>query len=233
MPAHIAIIMDGNGRFAEGKGLPRLEGHKLGAQSVQSVTRECRRLGVKALTLYAFSAQNWSRPAAEVAGLMELLESYLVGEREELTGNDIRLQTIGQTEMLPDSVQEALAETKRLTEHCRSMTLTLALSYDSRQEIANAAQQLAMSGTKVTQASLSQMLSTATLPPVDLMIRTSGEQRISNFLLWELAYSELYFTETPWPEFREADLLTAIESYGARERRFGMTSAQIENEGKK
>jgi len=238
LPRHVAIIMDGNGRWAEGRQLPRLAGHREGAESVRDVVRAARQIGLEAITLYAFSSQNWARPVEEVAGLMELLRDYLLTERAEIMGNEIRLRAIGEVDKLPPSVREPLDELMADSANNRAMVLTLALSYGGRESIALAARrtaQLAAAG-ELDPASLdaerfNSMMPTADLPPLDLVIRTSGELRISNFLLWEAAYAELYFSSALWPDFRRGDLYAALDAYAARERRFGLTGAQIESGG--
>lgn len=231
IPNHIGIIMDGNGRWAETRGLPRLLGHREGSNSVREVTRTARRIGVKALTLYAFSSQNWSRPVEEVAGLMDLLREYLQHERSEILENGIRLNAIGSLEKLPGLVREPLDELLAASAANREMVLTLALSYGGREEIVHAATSLALKvkegAAKPSQAEFEALLWTYGLPPVDLIIRTSGEYRVSNFLIWQMAYAELVFVETPWPDFRRLAFLECIQSYQQRERRFGMTSAQL------
>jgi undecaprenyl diphosphate synthase len=234
LPRHLAIIMDGNGRWAELRGMPRLEGHRAGAESVRDVTRAARQLGIEALTLYAFSSQNWARPAAEVAGLMQLLRDYLLEERSEILDHQIRLHAIGDLERLPAMVREPLDELRRASADHGGMTLTLALSYGGRESIARAARDAARDAAagllrpeELDVDRLGRYLPTAGLPPVDLVIRTSGEQRISNFLLWELAYAELEFVEVMWPEFRRAHLHACLARFASRERRFGLTSAQL------
>jgi undecaprenyl diphosphate synthase len=234
LPRHVGIIMDGNGRWAESRGRPRLDGHRAGADSVRDITRASRELGIEALTLYAFSSQNWSRPAAEVAGLMQLLRDYLIDERSEILDNAIRLEAIGDVERLPPLVREPLDELRAASAAHRGMTLTLALSYGGRESIARAVRAAvrdavagALRPEDVDVARFQGYLPTAGMPPLDLLIRTSGEQRISNFMLWELAYAELVFTDVLWPEFRREHLHRCLEQYAARERRFGLTSAQI------
>ncbi|MEO7733146.1 MAG: polyprenyl diphosphate synthase [Kofleriaceae bacterium] len=234
LPRHIGIIMDGNGRWAERQGLPRLDGHRIGADSVRDITRAARELGVEALTLYAFSSQNWQRPASEVAGLMELLRDYLVGERAEILDNSIRLEAIGDVERLPPVVKVPLDELRAASATNHGMTLTLALSYGGRESIARAVRAAvrdAVAGTltpdQVDVDWFSAYLPTGKLPPLDLLIRTSGEQRISNFMLWEIAYAELMFCDVLWPEFRRAELYACLDRYAARERRFGLTSGQL------
>jgi len=234
LPRHLAIIMDGNGRWAKRRGLPRIEGHRRGADSVREVTRAARELGLEALTLYAFSSQNWDRPIEEVRMLMALLRDYLHDEREEILGNNIRLVSIGDSQRLPDFVKEPLAELKEASAKNTGMTLCLALSYGGREAIIDATRKLiadvqsgAIRPQDVNQLSFSEALSTSGLPPLDLVIRTSGEQRLSNFLLWEVAYAELYFTDTLWPDFKKAELVDALDVYQNRERRFGLTSDQV------
>ena len=233
LPRHLGIIMDGNGRWAEAKGRPRLEGHREGSTSVREITRCCRRLGVKALTLYAFSAQNWSRPSEEVAGLMELLREYLFKERREILDNGIRLHAIGDLDKLPGLVRDPLDELRDVSADNRDMVLTLALSYGGREELLQAAKGLAemMLRGEVTghptEAQFESLLWTQGLPPVDLIIRTSGEHRVSNFLLWQGAYAEYVFVDTLWPDFRSPQLLDALQVYQARERRFGLTGEQV------
>jgi undecaprenyl diphosphate synthase len=229
LPRHVAIIMDGNGRWAEARGLPRLAGHREGSESVRAVTREARRVGLQALTLYAFSAQNWARPPEEVAGLMQLLAEYLDSERPEIMDNAIRLNAIGELDRLPGFVRGRLDALMRDSAANRGMTLTLALSYDAREEIAQAARRAACdaAGAAFGAAEIDANLWTAGLPDLDLLVRTSGERRISNFLLWQCAYAELAFSDVLWPDFREVELLEAIGDFQTRERRFGLTGAQI------
>jgi len=226
--------MDGNGRWALDQGRPRLDGHRAGADSVRDVTRAARQLGLEALTLYAFSSQNWSRPVTEVAGLMQLLREYLIDERAEILDNNIRLDAIGDIERLPPLVREPLDELRAVSAANRGMTLTLALSYGGRESIARAVRDAvrdAVAGTlrpeDVDVERVGRYLPTSGLPPLDLLIRTSGEQRISNFMLWEIAYAELVFVEARWPEFRREHLVRCLEQYAARERRFGLTSTQV------
>ncbi len=234
LPRHIGIIMDGNGRWAEGRGRPRIEGHREGSNSVREVTRCARRLGVNALTLYAFSAQNWSRPSLEVAGLMELLHEYLVKERAEILDNQIRLHAIGELDKLPPYVRQPLEALREESANNTGMTLTLALSYGGREEVLRAAKACAarverkeLKAEDLTDEDFERELWTNGLPPVDLIVRTSGENRVSNFLLWQGAYAEFVFTDTQWPEFRAHALLDCIEQFQGRERRFGLTSAQL------
>ena len=227
LPRHVAIIMDGNGRWAEARGLPRLAGHREGSESVRAVTREARRIALEALTLYAFSAQNWSRPPDEVQGLMELLAEYLDSERAEIMDNDIRLHAIGELHRLPDFVNERLERMQRESQPNRGMTLTLALSYDAREDVAQAARRAAAEGAPIDQAAIDARLWTAGLPELDLLVRTSGERRISNFLLWQSAYAEFAFPEVLWPDFRELEFLQVVSDFQSRERRFGLTGAQV------
>lgn len=238
VPRHVGIIMDGNGRWAELRGLPRLEGHREGSQSVREVTRSARRLGVSALTLYAFSSQNWSRPPDEVAGLMELLREYLVKERDEIMDNGIRLNAIGELGKLPRYVKEPLDALRTESANNTGMVLTLALSYGGREELVAAVQTLAQqvaSGTlkpeAITEDTLSAATWTSALPPVDLVIRTSGEQRLSNFLLWQTAYAEFVFSPIAWPDFRAREFAEALSHFQTRERRFGLTGAQLRRAG--
>jgi undecaprenyl diphosphate synthase len=235
VPAHVAIVMDGNGRWAEARGLARIAGHREGSESVRAVTREARRVGVRCLTLYAFSAQNWLRPPDEVEALMDLLREYLLKERAELMDNQVRLSAIGEIDKLPARVTEPLAELRVATSaRPTEMVLTLALSYGSREEIVSAARRLAVEAVAgrvkpadIDEDALAKGLWSADLPDPDLIIRTGGERRLSNYLLWQGTYAELCFVETPWPEFRELDLLSTLREFQHRERRFGMTSAQV------
>ena len=226
--------MDGNGRWAERKGLPRLEGHRRGAESVDVVVTECRELGIPYLTLYAFSNENWGRPRSEVEGLMELLSTYLQKERKRLVENGIRLNPIGDVDRLPIWVRSLLEDVVRESGRNQAMVLNIALSYSGREELARAARLLCRDAADgrldpdgVGAEDLDRGLYTAGQPDPDLLIRTGGEQRISNFLLWQLAYTELYFTRTLWPDFRKRHLLRAIDAFNARERRFGLTGAQV------
>jgi undecaprenyl diphosphate synthase len=234
LPRHVGIIMDGNGRWAQLRNRPRIEGHREGANSVRDIVRASRQLGLEALTLYAFSSQNWSRPADEVAGLMQLLREFLLDERAEILDNGIRLEALGDVEKLPPFVREPLDELRAASAGNSQMTLTLALSYGGRESIARAsraaARDVAAGNLRLEDLDcdrLGSYLPTAKLPALDLLIRTSGEQRVSNFMLWELAYAELVFVDVLWPEFRRQHLYRCLEEYAARERRFGMTSAQL------
>ena len=234
LPQHIAIIMDGNGRWAKKQGMLRAFGHENGAKSVKVTVETCARLGVKNLTLYAFSTENWNRPKLEIDTLMKLLVSSLRKELKSLIDNNIRLNTIGNTDKLPKSIQKELAEVMTRTKDNSRMTLTVALSYGSREELTSAIKQISskvknniISIDAIDEAIINEHLYTQNLPDVDLLIRTSGEHRISNFLLWQIAYAELYFTDVLWPDFTEEHLYEAIISYQKRERRFGKTSEQI------
>jgi undecaprenyl diphosphate synthase len=234
LPKHLAIIMDGNGRWAKQKGLLRAFGHENGTKSVRLVVETCAKLGIENLTLYAFSTENWNRPKLEVDTLMKLLINSLKNELKTLTENNIRLRSIGNLELLPKSAKKELLAVIEKTKDNQRMTLTLALSYGSREEIINAVKEISdkvknniISIPDIDESIINQHLYTQNLPDVDLLIRTSGEHRISNFLLWQIAYAELYFTNVLWPDFKEADLYEAIISYQQRERRFGKTSEQI------
>jgi undecaprenyl diphosphate synthase len=228
VPRHVAIIMDGNGRWAEARGLPRVLGHREGSEAVRAVTRASRRIGMEALTLYAFSAENWQRPDEEVGALMSLLAEFLESERAEMMKNSIRLNAIGELERLPEDVREKLASVRAETAANSGMTLTLALSYGGRQEIVSAARHAAAEkGAALEAEDLEAALWTRGLPELDLLVRTSGERRISNFLLWQCAYAELHFSEVLWPDFRDRELFLAIEDFQRRERRFGLTGAQL------
>jgi len=234
LPKHLAIIMDGNGRWAKQKGMLRAFGHENGTKSVRVTVENCAKLSIENLTLYAFSTENWNRPKIEVDTLMKLLISSLKKELKTLLENNIKLNTIGNFEKLPQSAQKELSEVIEKTKNNTRMTLTLALSYGSREEILSAVKNISskvknniISIDAIDESIINQHLYTQNLPDVDLLIRTSGEHRISNFLLWQIAYAELYFTDVLWPDFREKDLYEAIISYQKRERRFGKTSEQI------
>jgi undecaprenyl diphosphate synthase len=233
LPRHVAIIMDGNGRWAEARGLPRVAGHREGSTSVRAVAREARAVGIEALTLYAFSQQNWARPPGEVKSLMDLLAEFLDSERREILDNGIRLAAIGELDRLPGSVRQRLDALCAESRGNRGMVLTLALSYDGREELAQAARRAArrMRADAIGVAELEAELWTAGLPELDLLVRTSGERRISNFLLWQCAYAELAFVDTLWPDFRERALLECLADFQARERRFGLTGAQLQARG--
>jgi undecaprenyl diphosphate synthase len=237
-PRHVAIIMDGNGRWATERGLERTEGHTRGAEAVRKTVRHARELGMDCLTLFAFSTMNWARPTHEVRALMELLERYLVEEREELIAKGIRLIAIGERELLPRRVWEILETTEAATAHCEEMLLVLAVSYDGRRDLVRAMQSIAdlarrgqMLPCDLSEETLAGALSTAGIPEVDLLVRTSGERRLSGFLPFEACYAELHFTDVHWPDFDEAALDLAIEDYAHRQRRFGLTSAQLESAG--
>jgi undecaprenyl diphosphate synthase len=234
LPKHLAIIMDGNGRWAKQKGLLRAFGHENGTKSVRVTVETCAKLGVENLTLYAFSTENWNRPKLEVDTLMKLLISSLKKEFETLQQNNIRLNCIGNIDLLPSSAKKELLTVIEKTKNNTRMTLTLALSYGSREELLNAVKIISdkvknniISIDTIDESIINQHLYTHNLPDVDLVIRTSGEHRISNFLLWQIAYAEFYFTDVLWPDFKEDDLYEAIISYQKRERRFGKTSEQI------
>ena len=234
IPKHIAIIMDGNGRWAKNKGLSRDYGHKEGKESAKEMVRSCAKLGVKNLTLFAFSSENWKRPKLEVELLMGLLHNSLRTELKELKKNNIKLETIGDLSKIPLLVRKFLKKVCEETKDNDLMTLTLALSYGSRDEIINSVKEIAdkvknniISVEKIDESLINQHLYTQNLPDVDLMIRTSGEKRISNFLLWQSAYAELYFSDELWPDFKSEHLIEAISDYQNRERRFGRTSEQI------
>ncbi len=227
-PRHIAIIMDGNGRWAKERGLPRLKGHERGAESVRAITEECVALGVEFLTLYAFSTENWKRPEEEVAGLWVLLEHFLEMELPTMMKNGVRLRAIGRIHELPESTQAKLAETIIATAKNPATTLILALNYSSRTELADAAKTIAKdvaAGTldldAITPETFSARLYTAEYPDPELLIRTSGELRLSNFLLWQLSYAEFFITQKLWPDFGKAELREAVGAFQARERRFG------------
>jgi undecaprenyl diphosphate synthase len=238
IPEHIAIIMDGNGRWAKRRGLPRIAGHKVGVSTVRSVVEDCANLGVKALTLYAFSAENWKRPRAEVDMLWRLLRFYLRHELEDLQRNNIRLQSIGHVEALPERAYEELRAAERATARNQGMRLNLAINYSARVELADAVNTIIdeariagrLAELVIDEEMISRRLYTADLPEPDLLIRTSGEMRVSNFLLWQIAYAELYVTDTLWPDFNRTELLRAVLEFQRRERRFGglSTTPQLE-----
>lgn len=235
IPQHIAIIMDGNGRWATERGKERSYGHQAGVESVRRITSECTRLGVKYLTLYTFSTENWNRPADEVAALMGLVLTAL--EDELFMKNDVRFQVIGDIDRLPKEVQKKLQETIDHTADNKAMTMVIALSYSSRWEITKAVKEISTlvaegkaKADDINEDFISKHLVTSFMPDPDLLIRTGGELRISNYLLWQIAYSELYFCDTYWPDFAEADLHKAIASYQSRQRRFGKTEEQVEQE---
>ncbi|MBR4561541.1 MAG: isoprenyl transferase [Bacteroidales bacterium] len=234
LPQHIAIIMDGNGRWAKERGKQRLFGHQSAIQSVREVSEASAEIGVKYLTLYAFSTENWNRPLAEVSGLMSLLATTITKEVSTMNKNSIKLNAIGDLKSLPEANYKQLMQAIADTSHNTRMTLTLALSYSGRWDLTQATRRMAedvaqgkLQPDAVNDTLISSYLSTAGMPDPELLIRTSGEERISNFLLWQLAYSELYFTPKYWPDFRKADLYEAILNYQHRERRFGKTSEQV------
>jgi undecaprenyl diphosphate synthase len=238
IPTHIAIIMDGNGRWAKRRGLPRVAGHREGVKSVRDVVEACAQLGVKYLTLFAFSTENWRRPKEEIDTLMKLLIKTLRSETEKLHKNDIKLMAIGDIDSLPKEVRKELKEAMEKTKNNKRMVLNLALSYSGRWEIIEAVKEIARDVKKgkvkieeIDDKLFSNYLKTAGIPDPDLLIRTSGELRISNFLLWQIAYTELYITDCLWPDFRRKHLYEAIRDYQRRERRFGMTSEQIKKKG--
>jgi undecaprenyl diphosphate synthase len=233
-PKHVAIIMDGNGRWAHERGLPRIKGHHRGAEVVRDITTFARELEIPYLTLFSFSVQNWRRPPDEVAGLMVLLEEYCHKERATLMDNDIRLATIGELSKLPEATRTALTELIEETADNRTMTLTLAIDYGGREEIVAAVRRLAVDirhkrivPEKIDESAIETRLDTALCPDPDLVIRTSGEKRISNFMLWQIAYAELYFTDVRWPDFRREEFSQALFEFSGRERRYGATTEQL------
>lgn len=237
LPRHIAIIMDGNGRWAKQHALGRIRGHKKGAQAVRTTVTACREIGIAYLTLFAFSSENWGRPGEEVAALMDLLADYLEKETPTLQKQGIRLAAIGDIDKLYLPVRKKLLDVMKQTERNDKMVLNLALSYGSRDEIVAAVRKMVadqrdgkLKIDDIDKETLARYLFTASMPDPDLLIRTSGEYRISNFLLWQLAYTELYFTDVLWPDFKKSDLLAAIAVYQQRERRFGLTSEQIQGQ---
>ena len=237
IPKHIAIIMDGNGRWATEKGKDRSYGHQAGVETVRRITSECTRLGVKYLTLYTFSTENWNRPQDEISARMGLVLSSL--EDEIFMKNNVRFRVIGDLKRLPEVVQQKLKETEEHTKNNDAMTMVVALSYSARWEITQATKAIAekvangqLSNDAITEDVLTAHMATSFMPDPELLIRTGGEERISNYLLWQIAYSELYFCGTYWPDFTEEDLRCAIEDYQTRQRRFGKTEAQVEDEQK-
>ncbi len=233
LPRHIAIIMDGNGRWAQMHTIGRIRGHKKGAQAVRATVRACREIGIKYLTLFAFSMENWNRPKEEVRALMSLLEEYLDKEKDKLHKQGIKLTTIGEIDLLETHVKEKIRDAKELTKQNTKMTLNIALSYGGRDEIIYAVKQIIQDSKEkkidINKETFRGYLYTEEMPDPDLLIRTGGEYRISNFLLWQIAYAELYFTKVLWPDFTKEQLLKAIASYQRRERRFGMTGEQIKD----
>lgn len=237
VPKHVAVIMDGNGRWAKSRGEDRLFGHNSGVKSVREVLKASQKIGVKYLTLYTFSTENWNRPKDEVDGLMNLFVTTITGEVEELHKNGVRINVIGNIKQMPSLAQEALNGAMEYTKENTGITLTLALSYSSRWEMIEAVKKITQDiednkivKEEINESLFSSYLATNTLPDPELIIRTSGENRVSNFLLWQIAYSEFYFTETLWPDFKEEDYYKAILSYQNRERRFGKTGEQIKDE---
>lgn len=235
LPVHIGIIMDGNGRWAKKRFLPRSAGHRAGASNFRTITRYCSRIGIQYLTIYAFSTENWNRPAEEVDVLMHLIGETILREAPELRDNNVHINLLGDIDRLPEPVRLNLFEGRDLTAQCDGLNLNLCLSYSSRWEITRAVREIAeltAEGTldpeSISDADIDARLSTAGMPDPDLLIRTGGEQRISNFLLWQIAYSELYFTPVLWPDFSEADFEQALIHYTNRERRFGKTSDQVQ-----
>lgn len=231
LPRHVAIIMDGNGRWARERGLPRIEGHRRGAESVREIVRVSGELGVEYLTLYAFSIENWNRPKTEVSALMRLLEFYLKEEIAELNKSNVRLAAVGRVHELPDSAQKQLEKSIVALKKNTGLTLVLALSYGGRAEIVDAVRSICsevksgrLDAADVDEKVISQHLYTRSIPDPDLLIRTSGEMRVSNFLLWQISYAEIYVTETLWPDFRKTAYLKALEDYSGRNRRFGLVS---------
>lgn len=229
IPNHLAIIMDGNGRWAKAKGKPRTDGHIAGVDALRRTLTACGNMGVKVLTVYAFSTENWNRPKEEVDALMDLLVQAIVNETPELMKQGIRLDTIGDINKLPEKSLSYLQDCKKTTSVNSNMTLVLALSYSSKDEIVRAVRRIksSYSSEEINQDLISNELDTKDLPELDLLIRTGGEMRLSNFMLWQAAYAELFFSKTLWPDFGENDLIEAFKSYGERERRFGLTSEQI------
>ena len=233
LPEHVAIIMDGNGRWAKKRLKNRIIGHEKGADTVRKITRLCRKLGIKVLTLYAFSTENWQRPEKEVSALMLLLRKFLTSERKLLHDNNIRLKAIGQIERLPKKVREVLDNTINETSKNDSMILNLALSYGARNEIVSAVKQISKQVKEanieiddINEQLFSDYLYTKQMPDPDLLIRTSGEMRLSNFMLWQMAYTEIYITKTLWPDFEQEEFINILKDYQSRERRFGKTSDQ-------
>jgi undecaprenyl diphosphate synthase len=234
LPRHVAIIMDGNGRWAQKRRQPRLFGHKAGAESVRDIVKTCREIGVEYLTLYAFSSENWCRPEQEVSGLMSILKNFLESELPRMQKNDIRLMSIGDRQRLPEEVRESLERGIAATSGNSKLTLNLALSYGSRDELVRAVKTISslclkgeLTPDQITDRIINENLDTRQMPDPDLLIRTGGEARLSNFLLWQVSYSEIYFTETMWPDFRKESFLQALLEYQSRERRFGRIGDQL------
>lgn len=221
VPTHIAIIMDGNGRWAKERGLKRTAGHEEGAKVVRTITTHCNDIGVKYLTLYAFSTENWTRPKLEVEFLMKLLEKYLKNELKVYVENNVRFKAIGDISRFSKALQRTIQMTESKTEHCTGLTQVLALNYGSRDEITRAVKKLTAKKLDITEENISSCLDTANIPDVDMLVRTSGEVRLSNYLLWQNAYAEMFFTQTYWPEFSLNELDDLISDFNSRERRFG------------
>ena len=237
LPCHVAIIMDGNGRWAKRKRQPRLFGHKAGANSVREIVETCREIGIQYLTLYAFSSENWNRPEKEVSGLMTILKKYLESELPRMQKNDVRLMSIGDRERLPDSVRKSLESCIDATAANKKMTLNLALSYGGRDELVRAMKKIVdqcqrgdISSESICDQTIIENLDTSKIPDPDLLIRTGGEARLSNFLLWQLSYAEIYFSDVMWPDFRKDIFLKALAYFQMRERRFGRTGDQLHSE---
>jgi undecaprenyl diphosphate synthase len=237
LPSHVAVIMDGNGRWAEQRGLSRLYGHRAGKDSVRAIVESSRKLGIKYLSLFAFSSENWNRPPREVDGLMTLLRKYLASELGKMMRHGIRLVAVGSLRKLPPAVRQALRASIAATRNNTGMTVILAVSYGGREDIAQAARAIArrvkrgeLAPGEISEHTVSDHLGTRGVPDPDLLIRTSGELRISNFFLWQLAYTEMYVTDTLWPDFREREYFQALAFFQQRQRRFGRTAAQIERE---
>lgn len=235
IPEHLAVIMDGNGRWAMAQGRPRTDGHRVGSERVREIVTACRELGVKVLTLYSFSTENWKRPDIEISTLMEILKSYVLSERKLMMDKGIRLQAIGQIDRLPMYARIPLRKVIKDTQHNKDMVLNLALSYGSRAEIVEGIQLIAkkiqngqLRPSEINESLVSDSLFTASLPDPDLLVRTSGESRLSNFLLWQAAYSELIIRQEAWPDFTRESLLECFKEFANRERRYGMTSAQVQ-----
>jgi len=235
LPRHVAIIMDGNGRWAKKRLQPRLFGHKIGAESVRDIVETCREIGIEYLTLYAFSSENWQRPKQEVSGLMNILKRYLDGELARMQENEIRLISIGDREKLPDAVRNTLEGAIQLTAQNSKLTLNLALSYGGRDEMVRAVKKIVRSCRdgkldidEISAETIGDQLDTAGIPDPDLLIRTGGEARLSNFLLWQASYAEIYFTDVMWPDFRKDVFMQALADFQARERRFGRTGEQVQ-----
>ncbi|MBW2107787.1 MAG: isoprenyl transferase [Deltaproteobacteria bacterium] len=234
LPQHVAIIMDGNGRWAKKRSLNRVRGHREGTKSVRDIVRACREIGIKVLTLYAFSTENWNRPAQEVSALMKLLKEFLTSELSEMMENGIRLNAIGQVERFPENVRQVLEGVIEQTRFNQGMLLNLALSYGGRHEIVTAVRRIAsrvkageLNVDAISESVVSEHLYTHGMPDPDLLIRTSGEMRVSNFLLWQIAYTELFITRTLWPDFRRKELFQILQAYQKRQRRFGLTGEQL------